>query len=91
MGAESSGRKPPAKVKSARLGRPGGPCGHPSAHEFVSFRSFEHAVRERQAMGAAPEWAGYSMSPIYYGRPTGWAWTVCRECLRSTAAEDGTR
>ena len=89
MDAESR-RKPPTKARPSRRGRAGSPCGHASAHEFVSFRSFEHAVRERQVMRAAPEWAGYSVSPIYSGRPTGWAWTVCPECPRSTAGEDGT-
>jgi hypothetical protein len=55
-------------------------CGHAASHEFVSFRARPQADVEREAMAAAPEWAGHRVSPLYRSRSGGWAWTLCPEC-----------
>ena len=60
--------------------RPAPPCGHPGAHEFVSFRGRSQADKERELMLTLPEWAGHHMSPVYRSRSGGWAWRVCPEC-----------
>lgn len=80
-------RKPDAKVGPRITARRGAACGHPSAHQFYSFRTYEEALREREMMVKAPEMERVAISPLVRGRPTGWTWSACPDCYEAHADE----
>lgn len=53
-------------------------CPHAGASEYVVFRSYEEAVKERDAMAVVRQ--DLLVSEVYR-HPAGWGWTACLECL----------
>ena len=62
--------------------RPAHVCAHPNRHEFYSWRSYEAAMVDRDAMANNPHYARLYVSEVHRGTLGGWAWTVCWQCGR---------